>query len=267
MKRLNERYGEWAVVTGASDGIGRAFAIELARAKLNIVLVARSEDRLKSLAKQLEEQFSIDTRVLPADLATQGGVETMLESVSSLDAGVFVAAAGYGTSGDFVANFVSAELDMLAVNCLAVMQQTHYFARHFSERGRGAIILLSSLVSFQGVPRAANYAASKAYIQCLSEGLRVELKAKNVDVLSVAPGPVNSGFAQRANMNIGAADTPEIVAKHALRALGKKFTVRPGFWGKLLGFSLAFTPRWGRIQIMQAVMRGMTNKQDQAADL
>lgn len=265
MKKLKERYGEWAVITGASDGIGKAFAIELAKSDINVVLIARRVDRLEKLSEHLVDKYTIDTRILSADLAIPQGVDSVLEITSTLDVGIFVPAAGYGTSGDFVENAVLDELDMLNVNCHAVLKQTHYFARRFVNRGRGAIILLASLVGFQGTPKAANYAATKAYIQTLAEGIRVELKSQNVDVLAVSPGPVNSGFAQRAHMQMGASDTPPMVAKHALTVLGSRFTARPGFWGRLLGYSLAFTPRWGRIKIMRAVMGGMTKHQRQAA--
>ena len=265
MKSLKDRYGEWALVTGASDGIGKAFAIELAKSGINLVLVARGADRLNRVSDHLVDTFAIETRILPADLATPEGVDSVLEIASTLDIGIFVPAAGYGTSGDFVDSAVKNELDMLDVNCRAVLKQTHYFARKFVERDRGAIILIASLVGFQGTPRAANYAATKAYIQSLAEGIRVELRSKNVDVLAVAPGPVKSGFAQRAHMEMGAADTPPAVAKQALASVGKRFTARPGFWGKLLGYSMALTPRWGRIQIMRVVMGGMTKHQRHTA--
>lgn len=266
MKNIKKRYGEWALITGASDGIGESFAIELARHGINSVLVARRTDRLNSLSERLKDKYAINTRVHSADLSTQKGVDSTLKLASTLDIGIFIAAAGYGTSGDFIDNDVQDELDMLDVNCRAVLKQTHFFARSFADRRRGAIILFASLVGFQGTPRAANYAATKAYVQCFAEGIRVELKTKNVHVLAVAPGPVESGFAQRANMKMGMADTPSSVAKNALAVLGKRFTARPGFWGKLLGYSMAFTPRWGRIQVIKTVMGNMTRHQRRAGN-
>ena len=124
---------------------------------------------------------------------------------------------------------------------------------------------MSSIVAFQGVPRAANYAATKAYIQTLAEGLRVELQPFGIDVIASAPGPVKSGFAARANMEMGAAERPGTVAARTLDLLGRKMTVRPGFLSKLLGYSLATSPRWARVLIMTQVMRGMTQHQEKAA--
>ena len=120
------------------------------------------------------------------------------------------------------------------------------------------MIFLSSVVAFHGVPRQANYAASKAYVQSLAEGLHVELKPLGVDVLSVAAGPIASGFAARSGLDVGNAPAPSIVAKAALRCLGKQTTVRPGFLSKLLGYSLNLLPRWGRILVMTQIMKGMT---------
>ncbi len=256
-----ENYGPCALVTGASDGIGRAFAEEIAKRGVNLVLVARRTELLEQLAVELSGRYGVGAEIIAADLSTQDGVDVVLTATESIDIGLFVAAAGFGTSGDFAANSLADELNMLDVNCRAVAAHTHSLANRLKARGRGGIILLSSLVGFQGTPRAANYAATKAYIQSLAEGIRVELKPYNVDVLSVAPGPVASGFAKRADMIMGGADKPATVATAALNAVGRRFTARPGFLGKLLGYSLCLTPRWARIQIMNQVMGGMTQHQ------
>jgi short-subunit dehydrogenase len=125
-------------------------------------------------------------------------------------------------------------------------------------------VLLSSLVAFQGVPRAANYAATKAYIQTLAEGLRAELRPHGVDVLASAPGPIASGFAQRADMRMSASLQPDVVATATLDALGRTTTVRPGWLSKALGWSLALLPRWAMVQVMARVMKGMTAHQSPA---
>ncbi len=139
------------------------------------------------------------------------------------------------------------------------------FGTRFARRDGGGIVLLSSLVAFQGVPRAANYAATKAYVQTFAEGLRQELSGSGVDVLAVAPGPVHSGFGQRANVQMSMAQTPAEVARGALRALGTRVTVRPGFLAQFLELSLKPLPRWGRIRVMGLVMGGMTKHQHPAA--
>lgn len=258
-QHLRQRYGPWAVVTGASDGIGRAFAERLAEAGVDVVLVARREAVLRELADQLTRAHGIDTLVVPVDLGSPAGVEALLARTRSLDVGLLVAAAGFGTSGRFVDAAVEAELDMIDLNCRAVAALAHHFGGRFATRGRGGLILLSSLLAFQGVPLAANYAATKAYVQSLAEGLRGELAPFGVTVLSSAPGPVRSGFARRARMTLGAAASPDTVARRSLAALfGPSGTTRPGFQSKLLGWSLGLLPRWLRVRVMTGIMAGMT---------
>ena len=261
-KKFLERYGSWAMVTGASSGIGRACAVELAERGFNLVLVARRIEILESLRADLEEKYAIRVKPLGADLGTAEGNASVLNETESLDIGLYVAAAGFGTSGPFVDTPLSQELAMIDLNCRSVAEHTHVFANRFKNRGCGGIILFSSLVGFQGTPCAANYAATKAYIQVLAEGLRAEMKKYGVDVLAVAPGPVNTEFGERAGMQMGEADTPDAVAKAAVAALGRKATVRPGFLGKLLGYSLCITPRPIRVLIMEKVMGGMTRAQE-----
>ncbi len=172
-----------------------------------------------------------------------------------------IASAGFGTSGAFLNTSIHAEVNMLQVNCLALLQLTHHFAQKFAAQKKGGIILMSSIVSFQGVPFAANYAASKAYVQTLAEALYHELKPYNVDVLSAAPGPVQTGFSERANMVMDNTLTPDQIGVPILKALGRKATVLPGFLSKLLVYSLGTVPRWGKIRIMKGVMGGMTKHQ------
>lgn len=261
LREVQARYGPWAVVTGASDGIGRAFAERLATAGINVVLAARRSDKLAEVAHSLEAAHGVRTEVVAVDLGTREGVSRLVAATSKLDVGLFVAAAGYGTSGSFLDGEIEEELAMIDLNCRAVAELAHHYGRRFAEARRGGIVLLSSLVAFQGVPRAANYAATKAYTQSLAEGLRVELAPLGVDVMAVAPGPVHSGFAARANMRMGAADTPAVVARETVAALGRTGLVRPGWTSKLLSWSLATLPRWARVRIMAIVMGGMTKHQ------
>lgn len=258
--RLAERYGPWAVVTGASDGIGRETALRLAEAGVNVVLVARREPVLERVAREIGTQTGVQTRVLRHDLANPASVAELDEETRDLDVGLLVAAAGFGTSGHLLDGDLDAELAMVDVNCRAVVGLTHRFGRRFAERGRGGLVLLSSIVAFQGVPNAANYAATKAFVQSLAEGIRPELAARGVDVVASAPGPVHSGFAARAGMQMGAALTPKDVAQETLDALGRWTTVRPGFLSKLLGWSLRTAPRFLRTIIMSRIMAGMTKR-------
>jgi hypothetical protein len=258
-RRFAERYGPWAVVTGASTGIGEAIARALASRGLHVVLVARSRQRLEQLAAELETAHGGKAIALPLDLARPESVKDLAAATASLDVGLLVAAAGFGTSGPFIASSIHEELEMIDVNCGAVCAQAHHFASRFTERGRGGLILFSSIVAFQGAPLAANYAATKAYIQTFSEGLARELRPAGVDVLSAAPGPTASGFADRAHMQMGGADTPEQIAGPILNALGKRTTVLPSPRAKLLRWAVLTMPRRsGRVWIMGKVMGSMT---------
>ncbi len=259
-ERFSEKYGPWALVSGASDGIGREIARRLARARLNLVLVARRGEVLEKLGEELRSSFAVSVVALPIDLSKPDAVASIAMRTAGLDIGLLVAAAGFGTSGPFVDSQIVDELEMIDVNCRAVAALTHHFGTRFTRRGRGGIVLVSSVVAFQGVPLAANYAATKAYVQSFAEGLHAELGPLGVDVLASAPGPVRSGFASRAHMTMGLALTPEVVAQATLEALGRRGTTRPGWLSKLLGWSLALLPRWARVRVMAVVMGGMARK-------
>lgn len=260
-KSFQAKYGPWALVTGASSGIGRALCEQLAANGIYIILSGRSTTSLLPLSDYLEEQYNIVTEVVTADVSSTPEVYKLVEEIREIPIGLFVASAGFGTSGHFKDADLDQEIKMLKVNSLALMMLTHFFARKFAEQKRGGIILMSSIVGFQGTPNAAHYAATKAYVQSLGEGLYHELKPYGVDVLAAAPGPVNTKFARVANMQMGNALSPEEVAGPILKALGKRPTVFPGALTKILVFGLRTVPRWGKIRIMKMVMGGMTQHQ------
>ncbi len=260
-QRLRSQYGPWALITGASSGIGKEIAERLAEAGLNLIITARREAILQELATNWQKQYGVEVQCIPADLSEDRATEMVIQKSAQRDIGLVVAAAGFGTSGEFIRGKLKEELNMLQVNCTALLSLTHHFSRHFVARGRGGIILLSSMVGFQGVPFAAHYAATKAYVQSLAEALAVELKGKGVDVLAAAPGPVSSGFAQRANMQMDQSLRPADVGIPILKALGRQSTVLPGWLTKVLVGSLRTVPRWAKIRIMKMVMGGMTKHQ------
>ncbi|MCV7331425.1 SDR family oxidoreductase [Mycobacterium cookii] len=257
-QRLHERYGPCALVTGASSGIGREIARQLAASGLDLVLVARSAAPLHQLADELIAQHGIAIQVLPIDLASGDGVDELTTATTSTEIGLYVASAGFGTSGPFLDSTLDQERDMLRLNCEAVLATSLVFGRRFAARGRGGLVLLSSIVGFQGTPNAAHYAATKAYVQTLAEALHVELRAHGVDVLAAAPGPTHSGFADRASMTMSYALSPQDVAKGTLAALGRRPTALPGPLSRVLQYSLAPLPRRARVRIMGTVMAGMT---------
>lgn len=257
-KRFSDRYGPWAVVTGASSGIGRELALRLADAGLDLVLVARGRPALDELAAELTARGPVATVVVPADLGTAAGLRAVESATADLDVGLLVAAAGFGSSGPFLHADADAEAAMLDVNCGAVLAHCLHFGRRFAARGRGGLVLMGSIVGFQGTPGSAAYAATKAYVQTLGEGLHQELRPLGVDVLVSAPGPVHSGFADRAGMRMGLALRPADVAGPTLDALGRRTTVSPGALSKALSWSLLPLPRPLRVRVLGRVMGSMT---------
>jgi uncharacterized protein len=256
-----QRYGPWAVVTGASEGIGRAFAEELAGYGLSLVLVARRADLLQALASQLHAEHGVECRVAAADLSDLQATHRLADLTRDLDVGLLVACAGFGSAGPLLDAELGVQTEMVSLNCTSVLAQCWHFGRRLAQRRRGGVVLMSSLLAFHGTPLSANYAATKAYVQSLAEGLRAEWSAHGVDVIASAPGPIDTGFAKRAYLRMGRALPPAVVARQTLAALGRRGTVRPGWLSKLLGWSLATAPRALRVQILGRIMGGMTAHQ------
>ncbi len=257
---LQRRFGPTALVTGASDGIGRAFALQLAEQGFNLILVARRRTALRELARDLGVRFGTEVAVIPIDLSAPDAVATVLEETKGTQIGLVIAAAGFGSVGRFLQQDMASEINMVDLNCRSVVELSHGFGQRMAQQGRGGIVLFGSLVGFNGAPLSATYAATKGFVQSFAEGIAAEMRPLGVQVLSVAPGPVGTGFAARAGMQMGRAATPDTVARSALAALGRRGTVRPGALAKVLGWSLAMLPRWGRVRVMGVIMKGMSGK-------
>ena len=263
IKRLKNNYGDWALVTGATSGIGKALATRLGESGFNLVITGRREQALQSLSTELFDSYKIETIPITGDLSKKEDVVTLLQETDHLPIGIAVLNAGFGTSGKLIYSDIDNELNMIDLNCKSVLQMSHHFAnKMLTESRKGAIVLLSSIVAFQGVPNAANYAASKAYVQSLGEGMARELKPLGIDVLCAAPGPVNSGFSERANMKMGMALSPDDIAAPIISAIGKRNTLLPGGLTKFLVYNLRLVPRWGKVRIMEKVMAGFTKHQN-----
>jgi uncharacterized protein len=257
---LKRRFGPTALITGASDGIGRAFATQLAEQGFDLILVARRGDVLQDMALDLGTRFGGDVRVLAMDLSDTAAVPELMSLTEGAPVGLVVAAAGFGSIGPFLDQDVASEINMVDLNCRSVVELSYGFGQRMAAHRRGGIVLFGSLLGFNGAPLSATYAATKGFVQSFAEGIAAEMRPHGVSVLSVAPGPVGTGFAARAGMQMGQAATPEMVARSALAALGRQTTVRPGFLAKFLGWSLGILPRWGRVRVMGVIMKGMVGK-------
>lgn len=197
MTDLKDRFGHTALVTGASDGIGRAFAKALAAQGFDLVLVARRDHVLHGLARDLAAKHGIDVQVIAADLSAPAEVADVLSRTSALPIGLLIASAGFGSIGPFLDREPAVEANMVDVNCRSVVELTHGLATRMAARGKGGVVLFSSVVGFSGAPFSATYAATKGFVQSFAEALAVELRPCGISVLSVAPGPVGTGFAAR----------------------------------------------------------------------
>lgn len=230
------RYGPWCVVLGASEGLGAAFALELAARGLNLVLVARREDRLASLAESISATHGVETVPLVLDLAAPDVADHLAKAVRSLDVGLLVYNACAAHIGPFVLS-PAASLDaIVAINCASLVKTTRVFAPRLAVRGRGGLLLMSSMAGFHGHALSAAYCASKAFTTALGEGLWAELEPLGIDVRVCAAGatatPNFLAVTPPAVRSLAMPMPPERVANIALSALarrGRGPVVVPGF--------------------------------------
>ncbi len=257
MNKFYEKFGPWALVTGASSGMGAEFAKRLAASGLNVVLAARRKDRLCSLATELEREYSIETKVVAVDLSRDDFLESLRDATADIEVGLLVNSAGFATSGHLLDNDLDAELAMLHVNSRAPLMLSHHFGRQMREQGKGGIIFVSSTVAYSGAPGWSNYAATKAFDLTLSDGIARELRRDGVSVLAVSPGPTQTEFWKVAGGKPLLALTPQQVVRSALENLGHRSTTVPGLINKLIVLSTRFTPRWLNAVIFGHVVKLM----------
>jgi uncharacterized protein len=225
-----DRYGPWAVVAGASEGLGAAYARALASKRLNLALVARRRPLLDALAAELAARYGVEARCFDGDLSDRRFLECVEEKCNALGVGLLVYNAAYAPIGEFASLPLDDLLRVAAVNIRAPVSLVRSLVGGMVERGRGGVILMTSLAGNQGSPYIATYAASKAFNRVLAEGLWYELKDKGVDVLACCAGAVRTpGYsgASEGKDAPGALDPEEVVAQ-ALRALGHGPVVIPG---------------------------------------
>jgi len=251
MSKLAERYGPWAVVTGASAGIGAEFARRIAERGINVVLVARRRNRLEQLASTIEDMYRVQARVAPVDLASRELIQVLQPVLADIEVGLLVNCAGYGSSGPFLDMDPSVQESMINVNCRASMLLTHEIVQGMRERGRGGVIFVSAVNGFCASRGMANYNATKAYDLLFAEGLAEELRPCGVDVQALCPGGTLTEFHAVAGLdtrNFGPLArwmfaTPTSVVGTSLRTLGRRVTVIPGFLNKLAVLTMRLMPR------------------------
>ncbi|MDZ8236643.1 MAG: SDR family oxidoreductase [Nostoc sp. ChiQUE01a] len=202
-----------ALITGASSGIGKAFAEELAARKKNLVLVARSEDKLNQLAKELKEKYKIQVDVIVKDLTEPNAAAAVFDATKAkgLTIDLLINNAGFGSYGDFAESDGERQVKIVQLNILALVDLTHKFLPIMRQRRSGSIINVSSITGFQPIPYLSVYAASKAFILSFSEALWAENRQYGVRVLVTCPGPIETNFFAEANFPPALAGSTEKV--------------------------------------------------------
>src|ERR1700757_2007867 len=257
----NEWRGKWALVTGASAGIGAALATQLAAGGTHLVLTARRRGRLEELSNKLKAAHGIQTEIFPADLAESAAPDKIYEFTrqKGIVIDLLINNAGFGQYGELTKVETQRLLDMVKVNCTAVVHLTRLFLPDMVTRGRGDVLILASTAAFQAVPFVSTYAATKAFDLFLAEGLAEEMKPYGIRVCALCPGSTESEFhaiAGQEEFTGSKQETAEKVARTGLQALaaGKSYVISG--WANYLGaHSQRIAPRRAVTRIAASMFR------------
>jgi short-subunit dehydrogenase len=253
--RLLERYGPWA--------LGAELSLALAARGLNLLLLARRAEPLAAMARQIAERHGVEVRPMAVDLGDAAALNAGVDALAALEIGLLVCNAALSPIGEFLDLEPETHARILGVNCQAATMLVRRLAPAMVERGRGGILLVSSMASLQGTALVAHYSATKAYLRVLAEGLWHELRPKGVDVLACCAGPVDTPtYRKEAPAELRwlalAPLPPARVAEETLRALGRQPVVFPGLGPAFAAFlSQRLLPRRAAIALAAAGTRSM----------
>jgi len=270
MDTFRARYGPWALVAGGSMGMGAAYSRQLAQRGLNVVLVAEAAEPLETLARSLAHECGVETRALLADLSNYDVLSQLAAATRDLDIGLMVYNAAHSIVGRFLDVPLAEKLRMLDVNCRGPLQLCHHYGTRMVARGRGGIIVVSSLSGFQGHAMVGTYAATKAFDLVLAEALWEELREHGVDVLAFCPGATRTpAFLATNPRPTGVVSAPlmdpEATVAEALAALGRRPTHIAGRANRLAAFVLhRLLPRRALIGLMSRTTRAMYDRRAQS---
>ncbi|MGC4091825.1 MAG: SDR family oxidoreductase [Polyangiaceae bacterium] len=243
--------GKWVLVSGASSGLGEEFARQLAHLGANLVLTARSEQKLRLFAQDLAQVNGIQTHVVVADLAEPEGIRGLLSGIDALGVQVchVINNAGFGSTGAFSLSEAQAEARMVRLNCEAVMSITRHFLPGMLARNEGGFLNVASTSGFQPTPFMATYGATKAFVVSFSLALAEELRGSQLRVTALCPGPVLTGFQRSAGiqksglMRVAKLDAPRVV-RSALDAYAEGRLLQvPGALNSVQAAAVRFLPR------------------------
>jgi short-subunit dehydrogenase len=233
MTDFSTRYGPWAVVCGASEGMGAQFGLQLAQRGLDVVLVARRAEALTEVQRQIERETKRQVKTVAIDLAGPDAVPSLASATAGLDVGLLIYNAAFCPLGPFLEQSTDENLRALEVNVKQPLLLAHHFGRRLAARGRGGLVLLSSLTAFQGSPFVTTYGATKAFNLSFAEGLWYELRAQNVDVLSVCAGATRTpNYLKSSPQEAPGILDPAQVVREALDALGRQPSMIPGWFNR-----------------------------------
>ncbi|MDR6959422.1 short-subunit dehydrogenase [Pseudomonas brassicacearum] len=252
----------WVLITGASSGFGEEFARQYAAQGKSLVLVARRLDKLEALSAQLRQRFAIEVMVEQVDLSSIPAVIKLHKRLSerNIVVDVLINNAGHGLQGPFLDQPLDHSQAMIDLDIASLTAMTYLFATDMRARKRGHILMVASLLSFQGVKNFAVYSAAKAYVLRFSDALHRELKRDGVVVTALCPGMSDTGFAQSARQNLTPAlkmvmMQPQPVVRAGIRALqAGRISVVPGFGNKAMTVLTWATPRWFHQGLMARIM-------------
>ena len=250
---FTERYGPWAVITGATSGIGKEFAMQLAEKGINPVLVARSGEKLEAVSAEIKEKYGVDVRTVAADLSDAKDVDRVDRETRDLNVGLLVNNAGGWQEGEFLGNDVDKESLVQRLNMEAPMRLSSAFGKRLAARGAGGIMNVGSALAHVPTAYQANYAGTKAYLNHFTKALEFEMRPTGVDVMVVNPGATKTPGAAHVDQEKMPIKpmSPEAVAKSALSSLGKTVESIPGVKNKLaFGTALRILPQWSSTGIV-----------------
>lgn len=248
---MSAHHGEWALVTGASSGIGTEFARQLAARKYSLVLTARREDRLRTLAGELEAAHGVGTRVIASDLSVPGAAEVLWKQVEAegIPCGVIVNNAGFGDRGAFAEADPARTSEMMQLNVNALVELSQRAIPGMLQRGSGYVLNVASTAAFQPGPNMAVYFATKSFVLSFSEAVNTELAGSGVSVTTLCPGPTESEFFDSASMAGSRLFERKLPSAAEVAALGlaamfaRKRTVIHGFSNRLGTLASKWMPR------------------------
>lgn len=258
------KYGQWALITGGTAGIGLALAKQAASQGMDIILVARRVDLLAQTQKAIQDQYQVKVKMIELDLTLDSALDMLFEETKNLDVGLLIPNAGIELNGLFINSSLEENRKLLRLNTEVPMVLTHHYGRKMAARNKGGILLISSGFGYQGVPYIANYSATKSYILTLGEALNVELKNYGVDVTVLSPGLTKTAMTDNSTIDFDklpvlsmSADT---VAEIGMQALGKKSTVVTGFVNKFFIWQNRLIPRSVPVKLFGFLIRRAIRK-------